>query len=124
MAMSELPPVPARPIACIVSLWPDGHDCEDVAGFCLEVTCRGSGGRAIGQGWAEGSRKPVMDAGGHWHLGPPGLRFTGAAALALARQHAPAVTVRGVTAAEACRIHDQRGRPGGPAAARSPEAGT
>lgn len=121
--MSELP-VSVRPIAYIVSLWPDGHDCEDVAGFCLKVAYRAPGEWASEQGWAKGSHKPVMDVGGHWHFGRPGhpgLRFTRDAALALARRHAPAVTVRGVTAAEAFRIHDQRGCPDGPP--RSPEPG-
>lgn len=102
-----------------------GHHCEDVADFCLKVTYRGNGQWAIEQGSAEGSYKPLMDADGHWHFdrpGHPGLRFTQAAALELARQYAPAVTVRGVPAAEAFKAHGQRGCPGGPAAARSPEA--
>jgi hypothetical protein len=123
--MPELP-VSAWPTAYIVSPWPAGHDCEDVAGFCLKMTCRGNGQWATEQGSAEGSHKPLMDVGGHWHFdrpGHPGMRFTQAAALALARQYAPAVTARGVTAAEAFKAHDQRGCPDGPAAARSPEAG-
>jgi hypothetical protein len=108
------PTVHVHPASYLVSLWPEGHDCRDMATWSLLVTYRGQGWWAIELGWSHGSMKPVLGADGHWHIDERGnlaLRHRLDDALRLTRSHAATATVNGVTAAEALTRHEQAGCP-------------
>jgi hypothetical protein len=119
-------PVCVQPTGYLISLWPEGHECDDMVTWCLKVTYRGNREWAIEQGWTGGSRKPVMAADGSWHADnhshPVPLRFTLDEALDVARRHAADVKFGGVTAAEAFSRHEQEGCPDAQAATASTQA--
>jgi hypothetical protein len=105
--------VHVRAVAHLVTIWPEDHVCADSSLWCLLVTCRGPGQWAVERGWSSG-RKAVLTRSGRWagdEPGDPAARFTLDEALALAAQHAPLVTVRGVTATQQLRAHARHGCP-------------
>jgi len=110
-----------RPVAYEVSVWPPEHGgCIDSATWCVTVADRGRGLWAVLRG---GTGSTVcLSAAGKWEFEPSpsnrddkwlaAHRFPLEEALQLAREHAPKVTVNGMTAVQVLAL-DQRNHPGG-----------
>jgi hypothetical protein len=115
----ELTGGPAGPWARVrsydVSIWPDEIECLDSETWKLAVEYRGRGLWAVTRG--RYTRACLSKAGKwDWEILPSerddewlaGHRFTLDEALAVAAEHAPNVTINGMTAAEARERHRQR----------------
>lgn len=100
-----------RPVAYLVTIWPEGHECSDATMFSLLVRYHGNGQWAVEGGWTSGDRKMVLGVDGDWHLDNPGLRFPLEDALRLAEAHAPRIAVCGITAAQALAWHQEHSCP-------------
>jgi hypothetical protein len=116
------PEVYTRPTQYQVSVWPgDLRDREssamDADMWAVTVEYRGMGRWAV-----LGSAGRCLSAGGEWDWEPrpssrdddwlAGHRFALDDALALAREHAPKVTINGMTALEVLARHQPEGEPG------------
>lgn len=105
--------VRVRPVAYLITLWPDGHACPASGHWCLMVTDRGSGRWAVEQGWSHGC-KTVLTRAGQWapdRRGDPNCRFTLDEALTLARRHASPLEAFGRHAARVIAEHTAKGCP-------------
>jgi len=110
-----------RPVAFEVSVWPPGHGaCIDSSTWCVTVADRGRGKWAVLRG-GSGS-KACLSSDGKWEREPipserdddwlAAHRYSLDDALRLAREHAPKVTLNGLTAVEVLAL-DQRNHPEG-----------
>lgn len=107
-AVASAPEVHIRPLAYEVSLWPEGTSSINASSFTLTVMHRGPNQWAVLNGGTGSRRCLGSDGLLDWDTVPPEHadewlathRFTREEAFALAREHAPKVTLSGVTAAE------------------------
>jgi hypothetical protein len=96
--------VHARPTAYMVSVWPEGGETVNTGSFSITVEFRGQGRWAVLHGGL------CLGTDGEWDFerSPSNRddgwlethRFTLAGALALAREHAPRISLMGKTAVE------------------------
>jgi hypothetical protein len=109
------PQASAWPSRYLVSLFGEGHYCPDSRLFGLTVAQRRKDQWSVHRGWRANLSDWVLDADGHWHPDDhdnPALRHTLAAALALARAHAPRIDYGGRSVLDVLARHETEGCPG------------
>lgn len=113
-----------RPVAYVVTIWPESVSCMDSALWCVSVCDESYGnwsvrrGRVAGDRPPSGSASPALGRDGKWHYGNQPSertreeieqhRFTLEEALELARDMAPRVELNGIIATVAVARHEAR----------------
>jgi hypothetical protein len=116
--------VQVRPVAYVVTVWPESVTCMDAALWCVSVLDESYGNWSVRRGHVSGDRPPsgqeapALGRDGKWHYeNLPSQRkaaelerdrFTLEEARKLAEDMAPRVELNGMTAVDAYVRHEQR----------------